>query len=84
MCIVLNSILCIHILVPNSSWVALRAECIIPNVSKYAIFDVLSDDSRMGEYDDMYDGMEVSVCTGTVFLDAFCIIAYIFAHRTLW
>jgi len=40
--------------VADSAWQALKATCMM-KANKYDILDMLMDDNRLGEYDDMYD-----------------------------
>jgi hypothetical protein len=45
--------------VANSQWVAMNAKTTIQNCTKAQLLKLLSDDTRIGEYDDMFDGHSV-------------------------
>lgn len=48
--------------IPGSPMFAVRAKTVFPGVDKHQLITLLTDDSRMGEYDDMFDGIDVREC----------------------
>lgn len=61
---------CIHIYtyiqVANSSWQAIKAVSVMKTSDKMNLVRLLTDDSKMGEYDDMFDFSTVQLIIATV------------------